>query len=368
LGYRIDPLFRWNLFLKFKTRDVSHNSQLMKIIAIIYLSVILISLKCLSQTTQYRFKVEYPSLDSISKVSGNTERFEQKKVKTLPKFIDIFQHQNNFIETMWGYNGLYLNNKIFSENDSSIFFVNRSNVIQKDTSSYNSSEHFTIKKQEWNQYLIEEQGAFNVIIHLKKSLELPDSIKVEKHLNNYPEFLALKYFDSIDKIQISSGFFEMTLIPFEKTNIDSDSLIFQEFFKNINLDKERDDFFAFIERTKSELEPFEIDGVLHRVNSQDTILVLDQSPQCNCSIDSYFMRHIKYPKASRRNKTQGTVILSFLVKPDGSLENIEIVQSVSPEIDQEALRVVKNMPKWIPASYRNSFFSTKISLPISFKL
>ena len=340
----------------------------MKTIVFTYLLFISTLLKCYSQTVQYRFKVEYPSLDSISRVSGNVERFEQKKMKTFPKFIDVFQHQNSFIETMWGYNGLYIKNRILSENDNSIFYVNRSNKLQKDTSSYSSNEYLSFTKLKSNQYLIEEQGALDVILTLKKALELPDSIKVEKHLNNYPELSILKYFDSIDKIQITSGLFVMTLIPFEKTNIDSDSLAFEYLFNNVNSATIRDDFFAFIERTKSELKPFEIDGILHRISSLDTIRVLDQPAQSDCNINSYIYLNIKYPRAARRNKTEGTVIVSFVVRPDGTLDNIEIIQSVSKEIDEAVLKVIKNMPRWTPASYRNNVFSTRLTLPIMFNL
>jgi len=340
----------------------------MKITTFVYLLFFLASLQSLSQITQYRFKVEYPTLDSLNKNSKNRERHEQKKIKVLPKFIDIFQYQNNFIQTMWGYNGLYLNNKVFSKNDNSIFFVSRSNIMRKDTSSYYSSDYMTFSKLTSNQYLIEEDGALDVIIHLKDTINLPDSIKVIKHLNNYPEFTALRYFNSIEKIQISSGLILMTLIPFEENNVSSDSLVFQEFFNNLDSEKIRDDFFSFIERTKSELKPFEIDGVLHRINSLDTIPVLDQPAQCDCNISSYIYLNIKYPRTARRNKTKGTVIVSFVVRPDGTLDSIEIIQSVSKEIDEAVLKVIKNMPRWTPASYRNNVFSTRLTLPIMLNL
>ena len=139
-------------------------------------------------------------------------------------------------------------------------------------------------------------------------------------------------------------------------------------FNNVNSATIRDDFFAFIERTKSELKPFEIDGILHRISSLDTIHVLDQPAQSDCNINSYIYLNIKYPRAARRNKTEGTVIVSFVVRPDGTLDNIEIIQSVSKEIDEAVLKVIKNMPRWTPASYRNNVFSTRLTLPIMFNL
>jgi TonB family protein len=61
------------------------------------------------------------------------------------------------------------------------------------------------------------------------------------------------------------------------------------------------------------------------------------------------------------------VVVSFFVEPDGSLSDIELVRKVAPELDEEVLRVVKAMPKWIPASQNNKPIRAKFTMPITFR-
>lgn len=62
------------------------------------------------------------------------------------------------------------------------------------------------------------------------------------------------------------------------------------------------------------------------------------------------------------------MVLTFIVEKDGSLTNIKVVKSVSPSIDQEAIRSVKSMPKWNPGKQDGMTLRVKYTLPISFKL
>ena len=82
----------------------------------------------------------------------------------------------------------------------------------------------------------------------------------------------------------------------------------------------------------------------------------------------FLSENVKYPQSAIKNNIQGRVILRFIVNYDGSIENIQVVRSVSPECDQEAIRVVKNMPKWTPGSQNGKNVSVWFTIPISFKL
>ena len=64
----------------------------------------------------------------------------------------------------------------------------------------------------------------------------------------------------------------------------------------------------------------------------------------------------------------GRVVLSFVVEPDGSLSNINVVRSVDPLLDKEAIKVVKSMPRWIPGKQNGKEVRVKYNLPVSFKL
>ncbi len=78
--------------------------------------------------------------------------------------------------------------------------------------------------------------------------------------------------------------------------------------------------------------------------------------------------HIVYPELCLKNNIQGRVIVSFVVDKDGSVTNIEIVNSVHPMIDAEAIRLYSIMPKWKPGIKRGKPVRVKYSMPINFRL
>ena len=61
-------------------------------------------------------------------------------------------------------------------------------------------------------------------------------------------------------------------------------------------------------------------------------------------------------------------MVSFVVAPDGTVTDANVVMSVNPAIDAEALRVVRKMGKWIPGKYRGKDVPVRFNLPIFFKL
>jgi TonB family protein len=78
--------------------------------------------------------------------------------------------------------------------------------------------------------------------------------------------------------------------------------------------------------------------------------------------------NLKYPMNARRRGIQGTVLVSFIIKKDGSISNVEIIKGISEECDAEALRVIRILRKWVPAVERGKKVKSKYVLPIKFKL
>lgn len=85
-------------------------------------------------------------------------------------------------------------------------------------------------------------------------------------------------------------------------------------------------------------------------------------------MNKYLSRAIRYPEDASDNGIQGRVIVSFVVNRDGSIVNVEVLRGVHPSLDAEAMRVVKAMPKWTPASQQGKTVRSKFTLPINFKL
>lgn len=84
---------------------------------------------------------------------------------------------------------------------------------------------------------------------------------------------------------------------------------------------------------------------------------------------SYLQSNVIYPFDAIKEKIEVRVIVLFTVEPDGTLKNIQVETPVSPLLDEEAVRVVKSMPKWIPAlTTEGKTARVKYSIPIVFKL
>lgn len=83
---------------------------------------------------------------------------------------------------------------------------------------------------------------------------------------------------------------------------------------------------------------------------------------------NYLADHLKYPRVAQENGIQGTVYISFTVDEDGSLANIISKRGLGGGCTEEAIRVIKSMPNWIPAKYQGKPVKTEFTLPIRFKL
>lgn len=82
----------------------------------------------------------------------------------------------------------------------------------------------------------------------------------------------------------------------------------------------------------------------------------------------YIRTNIKYPAEARSKGHHGRVFVAFVIETDGSITNARILQGVCESIDQEALRLVNSMPKWIPGLYRGQTVRVEYVLPLNFSL
>lgn len=78
--------------------------------------------------------------------------------------------------------------------------------------------------------------------------------------------------------------------------------------------------------------------------------------------------NIKYPKEAIEANITGKVFVQFVIEKDGSITNAKIARSASTLLDAKALRIVNNMPQWIPGKQRGKAVRVAYTLPISFSL
>lgn len=101
---------------------------------------------------------------------------------------------------------------------------------------------------------------------------------------------------------------------------------------------------------------------------QDHVEVMPQFPGGNSDLMRYLGANIKYPTIAAENDIEGRVVLKFVVGKDGNISDIQVIRSLDPSCDREAIRVVKSMPKWIPGMQNGYPVAVYFTLPVLFKL
>lgn len=90
----------------------------------------------------------------------------------------------------------------------------------------------------------------------------------------------------------------------------------------------------------------------------------DKKLQCaQTALFTYLANNLVYPKSAIVQNLEGMVVASFVVRKDGSLDNISIAKSLNPDFDAEVIRVIKSMPNWIPSPQAD----IEMKLPVRFK-
>jgi TonB family protein len=107
-------------------------------------------------------------------------------------------------------------------------------------------------------------------------------------------------------------------------------------------------------------------------NSNDTIYEkVEKEPEYpggNDALLNFMLQNLKYPELAREKKTMGTVFVYFVVRADGSVDNVRIKRGVGNGCDEEAIRVVRLLPKWVPGEDHGKKVNVSFYLPIQFKL
>ena len=83
---------------------------------------------------------------------------------------------------------------------------------------------------------------------------------------------------------------------------------------------------------------------------------------------NWVMQKVKYPQIAQENNITGRVLLMFVIERDGSLTNIQVLQTPDSSLSDEAIRVLKSSPKWTPGKQRNQAVRVKYTLPIDFRI
>lgn len=107
------------------------------------------------------------------------------------------------------------------------------------------------------------------------------------------------------------------------------------------------------------------------VAKDEVFMVAEQMPEFPGGMKEllkFLQDNLKYPESAMKNNVQGRVIVQFVVEKDGTPTEFNVVRAVNPDLDAEALRVLKTMPKWKPGMQRGEVVRVKYTVPVTFRL
>lgn len=106
-------------------------------------------------------------------------------------------------------------------------------------------------------------------------------------------------------------------------------------------------------------------------DTQEIFYHVEESPEYPGGMDQigkFIGKTLRYPPMARENGVQGRVTVSFVVEKDGSISDVQVLRGIGSGCDEEAVRVVKAMPKWKPGKQNGKAVRVHFNLPIMFRL
>lgn len=96
-------------------------------------------------------------------------------------------------------------------------------------------------------------------------------------------------------------------------------------------------------------------------------IVLPEFPGGHEELSKYLLKELQYPYEAQEIEARGEVLVEFFVERSGSITGVHVIKSASPELDAEAVRVIRKMPRWTPGSKNGVPMRSQMSIPINFR-
>jgi protein TonB len=123
----------------------------------------------------------------------------------------------------------------------------------------------------------------------------------------------------------------------------------------------------------SELASGEGDKVVEAVVENKVYTYVEQMPELpggggNTAIVAAIQKATKYPPLALRNQVEGRIFVSFTVNAQGDVSDVKVVKGLGSGLDEETIRAVKTLPKFIPGKQNGRSVSVSFTVPITFKI
>jgi len=94
---------------------------------------------------------------------------------------------------------------------------------------------------------------------------------------------------------------------------------------------------------------------------------MPQFPGGDAELMKFIKENLKCPKSMSDNCIEGQVIVRFVVSKDGTVKDVQVLRSLDPDCDKEAIRIIKSLPKWTPGKQNGETIDDYCTIPITFK-
>ncbi|MBE9468005.1 MAG: energy transducer TonB [Bacteroidetes bacterium] len=118
-----------------------------------------------------------------------------------------------------------------------------------------------------------------------------------------------------------------------------------------------------IQEVTMDQEPEVADDIIFYTSEEEAVF-----PGGFKELRKYIASNIEYPKIAKENGIKGKVFIQFVVNKKGYVEQVKVVRSVDPSLDNEAIRIIKNLPRWMPGKQQHRPVNVLFTVPINFQL
>lgn len=160
------------------------------------------------------------------------------------------------------------------------------------------------------------------------------------------------------------------------------NLDFNKACNKIPLFTRSESLYAITDTLPSTPTPPQLNASDTAIQTENVFLIVKEMPKFPCdenlaisnsdcsiaSLNKFIYSQMRYPAVARKENIQGKVIVSFTVRTDGSISDVVVERGIGGGCDEEAIRIIKLMPKWLPGKNKGKLVNVKYKLPLSFRL
>lgn len=165
--------------------------------------------------------------------------------------------------------------------------------------------------------------------------------------------------------------FNISLIDTSKINISEFQKYSQELIKNYGINAKNGLFKVLSIKNELQINTVMLIDSANYINGERILEVVEQMPQFpggESALLEFLGKNIRYPVDALEKGISGHVITRFVVDQYGNVKNVEVVRSICPSLDLEAIRVLKSIPNWIPGKQNGKNVAVYFTFPMSFKI